>query len=177
MAMKMLKVLVSKLGRHVTDSALTECVREAENAAATLTRLEISDKLPQALIGGLNHVEASLTKLTPDKNGDVKVEVPQASVDAWRIALGTWMRVQSKRDKGVTAKGMTTDFPKQRKAAQELLDQLHEQLQLEPVDLDTFVKKEEPDADEEGDGGDKGLGLGSETPADPRSRRGPRLHA
>ncbi len=84
------------------------------------------------------------------------------------------MRVQSKRDKAATAKGLTTDFPKQRRAAQELMDQVHEQLSLDPVDLDTFVKSEKAEEDD-ADSADEGLALGAVTPADPRSRRGPRI--
>lgn len=175
--MKMLTILVSKAMLHVSEQALTETKKEAEGCMATCRRLEISEKSAGDLVGSLEFVSAAIAKLTPGKGGEIKVEIPDTAVQAWRIAIGTWTRVQSKRDKGMVAKGLTTDFAKQSRAAQELINQLHDQLELDPVSIESFIPKKEEAGDDDGEEREAlpDLGLNGEgSPADSRSRRGPK---
>lgn len=170
----------SKQQRALSIAALAIALNETKNCMSTCRRLEVAEAPAESLLGSLQFVDAALGKTSGggQVDGPIDVTLTPMAGHAWRIALGTWIRQMSKRDKADRAKGMSTNLPELTSAAQGVLNQLNDQLSLPVADISAFIEKPAAEGEEDAGGrtfqaGERPLPL-EETPSDPRGRRGPK---
>ena len=171
------------LQRTLTAIALDVGEKAAKDAMSAHRRLELSETAAEQLLGSLQYVRNALNKILPAQQGEERVDnLTPTAMKAWRIALATWIRVVTKRAEADKQKGLNTNLFELSKAAQGVLDQLHEQLSLPIVDIGAFVEvaAEEKEDDTGGTSpaphrGKRDRATEKTEPADPRSGRGPKL--
>ncbi len=172
------------LQRTLTAIALDVAEKAAKDAMSAHRRLELPETAAEQLLGSLQYVRNALNKILPAQQGEERVDnLTPTAMKAWRIALATWIRVVTKRAEADKQKGLNTNLFELSKAAQGVLDQLHEQLSLPIVDIGAFVEVAAEEKEDDTSGVSPAPHRGKRTdrataktePADPRSARGPKL--
>lgn len=135
-------IVVSRVAREITLAALARHKALAQSAAATCTRLLLDESVTLPALGANEFLRAKLTEHNLP-NPDLKMEV-EATLEVakhWRAALGIWAKDALKRSEQCELLTIVTDVHKQEKVAQQLLDQLQEQLGLALIDLEDLVEQ------------------------------------
>jgi hypothetical protein len=142
-------VSTTRVQRELSAVAVDLGEKAANDATSALRRLELAgaSTAAEGLAGSIRFVRDRLKAVLPAEQGEVTLDVTPSAAKAYRVALITWVRVITKRAEADKAKGLTTDAHQLTKAAQHVLDQLHDQLTLPVVDITSFVDAK----DEEGE--------------------------
>ena len=164
-------VATSRVQRELSAVAVDVGEKAAKDAASALQRLELSKSAADSLCGAIAYVRDRLKEILPAQQGVENIDMTPASAKAYRVCLITWIRVITKRAEADKQKGIETNAHALTTSAQNVLDQLHEQLSLPVVDITSFVEAEK--TDENGDGQPP---LELDSSVQPAPHRGKRQH-
>ncbi len=165
-------VVTSSLQRKITLHGIEDVSKLATNTSGNLKRMNASSRESDSVLNRVGVLKNELDKVAPNEEGSVGIEIDPHIGRIWVTVLQAYKRRAVRVERSATQIDMDIGSPSYAEAAEKLNGQLHEQLDLEVQTLDSIVAKD-ASTDEPKAAADEGLGVGSHTPADPRSRRGP----
>lgn len=140
-----MRVRITKQQAEISTVAFDLQQKEAMNAGSGLRRLNVSDKLPQEILGTTNYLIGIVTKAMVGYSGDdnVELDVHVSAAKVWVNALVIFHLKITKRHEADQQLTLETNVDKRKAEAQRLIDALSEQLSLGDIDLDALATNAE----------------------------------
>lgn len=148
MPQRMLTIKTTRQQREIMPVALDIAKKLAQDTASALSRLNVPNRKPTEIIGNLAHIRGEFDKVLPAQEGTVKIEIDAGSALVAKTALGLWASMVLKRDKADQLVMLKTNVSEVHKEAQDLLNQLNEQLSLDFEDIRELDSKDRSEDDE-----------------------------
>lgn len=161
-----MKLLTNFTQREIAGVALINQKKLAIDGLSILKRLGKSEGPALEAQGQVEYLIDQLTGINIGERDVKEWEITNSTAPQLRCALANWARQALKKSESAAQLKLTTDISKQEKAAQQLLDQLNEQLSLPMQKIDDLVEElDGKKADEEDDEGE--MVSGKDAAADP----------
>lgn len=135
-------IILSQQQRQITAAALGEHKTLAQGVAANSKRLHIDDKPALGSIGANDYLAGILANIPSGQSGEVEVDVPLAVIHAWRSMLSLWAKAVNRRSDQLELLTVTANRKMQDTAANALLAQLQDRLDLPQLALEALVTQD-----------------------------------
>ena len=138
-------ILTTFTGREVSKFGLDLAHKLATDTSGNLKRLDRNDAEPMKVVGVCEFLSGKLQEVPETEKGTVGIEITPSAAKTWLNALVLWKkfigRIADRARKGYGR----VDAVNAEHDADEIAQQLHEQLNLRPVSLADLARDEDDD--------------------------------
>ena len=139
--------------RDIIKIALLNQKKLASDLFSVLKRLGEHERLALKCQGLVEYLLDEFDKMNVGERDQKKWELMPDGAKMLRAAIGNWARVALLRSEAAAQLSLTTNVSKQETEAQQILNQLNDQLTLPLIDIGAYVEQMEakPEKEEKGD--------------------------
>jgi hypothetical protein len=143
-------LLTTAAQRDIIKVALVNQKKLANDLFSVLKRLGKSERPALEAQGVVEHLLDEFEKMNIGERDQKKWDLMPEGAKMLRAALGNWARQALARSEAAAQLSLTTNVSKQETEAQQLLNQLNDQLSLPLLDINAYVEQieERPEAKE-----------------------------